>query len=161
MTDSPLSQYLRLLRTSHNYKQEDLAKSLGITRANYSHYENARLIPPTDILYKISNFYSIPLDDLFKLTVMSIEDRKGEAASVKPSAKPKAGSGSKDINPDFERMLKTFLSECSDMTDKELNKWATVEDREILFHYHSLSDQNKRNILYFLRILSIMDGMKK
>ena len=76
MSDTPLSQYLRLLRANHEYKQDDIAKYLGITRATYSHYENARLIPPTDSLYKLSAFYKVSLSKLVKLAIMSSNNGK-------------------------------------------------------------------------------------
>ena len=68
MSDSPLSQYLRMLRTQNNYTQDELAKYLGVTRSTYSHYENARLMPPTDSLYKLSAFYKISLSKLIRLS---------------------------------------------------------------------------------------------
>jgi transcriptional regulator with XRE-family HTH domain len=154
MTDSPLAQYLRLLRTTHDYKQDELASFLGITRANYSHYENARLIPPTDILCKIASFYDIPTDELIQLTLLSIEERKGEPVK-------KSRSRENDASHSFNQVLKAFLSKTADMPDKDLNKWVTADDREIIYHYHILSKQNKRLLKYILRIMSIMDKTAK
>lgn len=147
MADSPLGKYLRLQRTTHNYTQDDLANALSITRGNYSHYENARLIPPTDVLCRIAAFYDAPVDELLKLTLMSLDERDGKDSGKKPVPKLRTSG--------FEPLLDGFLNECADMKKEDLNQWVTVEDREVLYHYHNLSRSNKDLLLSILRILAI------
>ncbi len=156
MADSPLAQYLRLLRTSHDLKQDDVAQKLGVKRANYSHYENARLIPPTEVLCSIASFYDIPIDELLRLTLMSLEERKASGKEGDSESRS-AVKASKITYSGFESLLKDFLNECTDMKNIDLNQWVTVEDREVLYHYHKLSKSNKQLLLSILRILAISD----
>ncbi len=155
MSDSPLSQYLRMLRTQNNYTQDELAKYLGVTRSTYSHYENARLMPPTDSLYKLSAFYKISLSKLIRLSVLSSgkgnEDIKAAEYVI----------SDEDMEFQFEKLYKDFLDECSDMTSNELNKWTTIEDREIVYYYHQLSGHDKRLMNYFLKLALLKDTSRK
>ncbi len=157
MLDSPLSKYLRLLRTTHENTQDDLAKALGVTRANYSHYENARLIPPTEIICKIAAFYDAPIDELLKLTLMSLEERK-DTGNNDTLTDPVIDDNKQFMESGFEKILKSFLDECTDMKNVDLNKWVTIEDREVIFHFHKLSRDNKKLLLSILRIMAITDN---
>ncbi|MBP7348013.1 MAG: helix-turn-helix transcriptional regulator [Butyrivibrio sp.] len=64
-----LAQYLRLLRESHENTQDELASMLGVTRQTYSHYENCRLVPSTETLYRIAVFYDIPIEKMIRIAV--------------------------------------------------------------------------------------------
>ena len=64
-----LAQYLRLLRESHENTQDELASMLGVTRQTYSHYENCRLVPSTETLYKIAVFYGISIEKMIRIAV--------------------------------------------------------------------------------------------
>ena len=146
MSDTPLSKYIRMLRTDKDLNQQELAKILGVTRATYSHYETARIIPPTDTLYKLSNYYKVSLSRLIRLAVLSLgeENRENRSAEYVIS--------DNDISLEFDSLYKSFLDECADMSPKELGKWASIEDREIIFYYHRLSDHDKRLFYYFLKL---------
>ena len=146
MSDTPLSQYLRMLRNSKEYTQDDLAKYLGVTRSTYSHYENSRLIPPTDSLYKLSAFYKVSLSKLVKLSVLS--SGKGNE-SIKSAEYVLTDE---DIEFRFDNMYSDFLKECSDMSASQLSKWMSIEDREMVYYYHQLSGRDKRLMNYFLRL---------
>ena len=155
MSDTPLSQYLRLLRTQTDYTQDDLAQYLGVTRSTYSHYENARLMPPTDSLYKLSAFYKISLSKLVRLSVLS---------SGKGNESLKAAEyviSDEDMEFQFEKLYQEFLDECSDMSPSQLNKWATIEDREIVHYYHQLSGHDKRLMYYFMKIALLKDSRER
>lgn len=149
MSDTPLSQYLRLLRSNHGYKQDDLANYLGITRGTYSHYENARLIPPTDSLYMLSAFYKVSLSKLVKLSIMSSNKNKNTPHATEYI------TSTEEMENKFDLIYKDFLNECADMSLEELNKWLTIEDREIAYYYHKLSGQNKRMLNYILRMMIV------
>ena len=64
-----LAQYLRLLRESHENTQDELASMLGVTRQTYSHYENCRLVPSTETLYKIAVYYGISIEKMIRIAV--------------------------------------------------------------------------------------------
>ncbi len=149
MSDTPLSQYLRLLRSSHEYTQDDLAKYLGITRATYSHYENARLIPPTDALYKLSAFYKVSLGKLVRLSVISSAKRNEDIKAAEYVI------SDEDIEYNLDMLYKDFLANCSDMTPKQLNKWITIDDRELVYNYHRLSGREKRLMSHFMKMTVI------
>ena len=61
-----LSDYLKQLRKSHYYKQEDIASRLRISRQTYSHYETGRIQPSVKILYKLAQIYGISRDSFFE-----------------------------------------------------------------------------------------------
>lgn len=62
--------YTRLkdLREDKDLTQEQLAKMLNITQQAYSNYENEKRELPYDIMIKISLFYNVSLDYIFKLS---------------------------------------------------------------------------------------------
>lgn len=157
MSDSPLSQYIRMLRTNSDLNQDDIAKYLGVTRGTYSHYENDRLMPPTDALYKLSAYYKISLSKLIRLAVLSMgkdnEDKRASEYVISDD----------DLTLEFDSLYSDFLGECSDMSPKELSKWLSVEDRELIYYYHQLSGRDKRLFTYFLKlaVLSSFDNKEK
>jgi transcriptional regulator with XRE-family HTH domain len=57
-----LGNRLRQLRGKRT--QSEVAKILGITRARYSHYENGRNEPDTEMLQKIADYYKVSVDYL-------------------------------------------------------------------------------------------------
>jgi transcriptional regulator with XRE-family HTH domain len=44
--------------------QEEVAKAIGISRARYSHYENERSEPDSEILQKLADYYKVTIDYL-------------------------------------------------------------------------------------------------
>ena len=66
-----ISKYLRLLRKSNNYTQDDLAKELGISRQAVSKWETGMTIPELEILLKISKLYDITINDILEPKVQS------------------------------------------------------------------------------------------
>lgn len=58
--------YLKQLRKDAGLSQEDVAKSLGVSRQTYCNYENGvRKMSPA-MLLRVSNFYNISTDDLLR-----------------------------------------------------------------------------------------------
>lgn len=53
---------IRLLRNRRNLSQEELAKSLFITQATLSYYEQGIRDIPSSILIKISNHFNVSID---------------------------------------------------------------------------------------------------
>lgn len=129
MTETPLSSYLRMLRTHKNLKQDDLAKLLGVSRAAYSHYETARVLPSTDSLRVLADYYKVPLGKLARLSGLDFCTEKSKTSIKKQDSKV---------------LYCEFLKECSDMKPEELFKWMSIKDRELVYYYHKMTDRDKR-----------------
>lgn len=52
------------LRDSDNLTQDQFGQLINISRSGVCHYETERNTPPLYILIKISNLYSLTLDEL-------------------------------------------------------------------------------------------------
>lgn len=59
-----LPEYLKQLRKSQHYRQEDVASHLHISRQTYSHYETGRIKPSIIVLYQLAKFYGVSADDI-------------------------------------------------------------------------------------------------
>lgn len=59
-----LPEYLKQLRKSRHYRQEDIASHLHIARQTYSHYETGRVRPSIQVLYQLAKFYEVSTDDI-------------------------------------------------------------------------------------------------
>ena len=152
MEKNALSAYLKMARKNAGYQQEEIATQLGITRATYSHYENSRIVPPTEALYKLSEIYHVPVDHLMKLSITKQED------SSAPEEEKNAASstGNDDISDDIDALYSGFLNKCSKMSNDELNRWVTVEDRELIYYYHKLNARDKRIVNSFMKSIVLM-----
>lgn len=53
---------LRELRDEKDLTQTEIAKMLGMSQTGYSKYETGENDIPTDVLIKLSNFYSTSID---------------------------------------------------------------------------------------------------
>lgn len=60
-----IGKKLKELRIQQNLTQETLSNLLGISRVNYTRYENDKVRPDYETLIKIADFYDVSLDDLF------------------------------------------------------------------------------------------------
>ena len=61
-----ISRYLKFLRKSYNYTQEDLAKKLDISRQAISKWETGTTIPDLEVLIKISKLYDMTINDILE-----------------------------------------------------------------------------------------------
>lgn len=59
-----MKEILKSERLKRNFTQEQLAKSLNITRAAYSMYELGTNVPPVDVLSRIADLYGVSVDYL-------------------------------------------------------------------------------------------------
>lgn len=73
------STNIKLLRKNRKLSQEDVAKSLGLTRSSYSGYENGVAEPSLENLIRISDYYKIPLDDLIKKDLSKLSETEWNA----------------------------------------------------------------------------------
>lgn len=48
-----------------NRTQDDIAKSLRISRSSYQMYENGKRIPRDTVKVKLAKFYNVPVSSLF------------------------------------------------------------------------------------------------
>ena len=56
------------LREENNLRQEDVAKSIGITQRKYSYIETGTQLLSEEIIIKLSDFYKVSSDYILKLT---------------------------------------------------------------------------------------------
>lgn len=149
MSDTPLSKYMKMLRKKHGYTQADIAKRLGITRSNYSHYETAFSQPPNDILDGLSKVYEVPLINLVKLSAISGKESKQDIRS------DSIFSGIVgDLVPLTEDPLYIdFIRNCPEMDDKKLRDWISFKDMEMIYNFHKLSPQNRHIAMNIIKVL--------
>ncbi|MGP3640400.1 helix-turn-helix domain-containing protein [Lentilactobacillus hilgardii] len=77
MPERQIGERLKALRSELNKTQEEIAKSIGLSRAQYSHFENNRNEPDSSTLVKLANFYQVSTDYLLGNTI----DRNGHTPS--------------------------------------------------------------------------------
>ncbi len=65
---------LKLLRKRKKMSQEDVAKSLSLTRSSYSGYENNVAQPSLENLILLSDFFKISVDDILKKDFSSFNE---------------------------------------------------------------------------------------
>lgn len=80
MEEKKIAERLRLIRTEHNLKQEDLAKVLGIDRSAYSGYETGRTKLSVRNLCALADIYNVSLSTLIG------RNEKDEVVRVKSSS---------------------------------------------------------------------------
>ena len=56
---------LRIFRAIHNLTQEELADKLGVTRHTIIAIENERYDPSLGLAFKMSDFFNVPIDEIF------------------------------------------------------------------------------------------------
>lgn len=52
-----ISKNLRILRKRNSMTQEEVAKKINTSQANYAHYENSKNLIPTTFLYSLTLVY--------------------------------------------------------------------------------------------------------
>ncbi|CAH0120979.1 MULTISPECIES: helix-turn-helix domain-containing protein [unclassified Paenibacillus] len=71
---------LRQLRMNRNISQEEVARTIGITRSAYSHYEINNRQPVYETLLKLAAFYDVSLD--YIVSGVSSRPDAGEANEI-------------------------------------------------------------------------------
>lgn len=59
-----LCERIKTERNEKNATQDDVAKILGISRANYGYYENGKSLPPLDKLLALARYFGVSVDYL-------------------------------------------------------------------------------------------------
>ena len=58
---------IKVLRKNKNLRQEDLAKTLGVTRQTIIAIENNKYDPTLELAIKISEFFETSVNEIFQL----------------------------------------------------------------------------------------------
>ena len=148
MGNTPLGNYLRMLRKEKGLKQEDLADMLGIIRGAYSHYENGRTKPTLEGLRILADYYEVPLEKLARLAGIHFEDADFDLAGQTSKAQVN------DKLNESGKMYLQFLKDCSNMSKDELSHWITAEDKELVYYCHKLSDRDKQILINMAKIMA-------
>ncbi len=53
------------IRKERGIKQEDFAKSMGVSRQTISSLENGRYNPSINLAYKIAKYFGLSIEDVF------------------------------------------------------------------------------------------------
>lgn len=69
---------LKIVRKRKKMSQEEVAMALGFTRSTYSGYENGVAQPSIENLVVLSDFYSIPIDELIKKDLATFSESEWE-----------------------------------------------------------------------------------
>ena len=85
---SKFSERLHELRRQKGLNQDDLAVSLGISRATISDYERERSEPNIETLIRIAAFFGISIDDLTGNVHRLSEKKQSEKTAKSPSNSP-------------------------------------------------------------------------
>ena len=153
-----LAQYLRLLRESHENTQDELASMLGVTRQTYSHYENCRLVPSTETLYRIAVFYGIPIEKMIRIAV----DNKLDGQLIAEDSP----SYDSDMISDQAGHVKTLArhqaySEFLDALSKSNRKPKDLAMEEIRFYFEHLCQEDQELIRELLQSLYMASNNRK
>lgn len=158
MSETRFSAYIRLLRESKGLHQKDVASKLGITRATYSHYENARLTPPADAFYKLGKMYNVSIEKLIRLSLIPLNPKND------PYFDPEGITLNDDIFADSENESKTqgdyieiiqkisnihndFLIKLNNKSSKDFAKELSSDDKELIYYYHKLPNNMQQVVL--------------
>lgn len=124
---------LKSLRSNLGKTQEEIAKSLGLSRAAYSHFENGRNEPDYDTLKKISEYFHVSTDYLLGRTDDPLPVRDVD----------------QDLHDehDYHKELDAFLS------DDEMSS--------MFYNYENWTEEEKRNLLNILKGQEALRQMNK
>ena len=136
MSNEKLAQKLRELRKVNNYTQDYVAEVLGVVRQTYSHYETGKRTPDTNALYKLAGLYNISIDDLMHLTIDIDRNVSYDAPTPTQTSNDLAG----------------FLEYFNDPANKKKYMFNTNLERELLFYFDKISEQDKKEIIEFTKI---------
>lgn len=136
MNNKLLPQKLKELRKINNYTQDYVAEVLGVVRQTYSHYETGKRTPDAEALYKLAGLYNISIDDLMHLT-MNVDRNISYDAPVPTQS-----------STDLAEYLEFF----NDPANKKKYQFNTNLEREMLFYFDKISEEDKKEIIEFTKI---------
>ena len=123
MPNIQLTNNLKYLRKSRKLNQDELGRTLNISRQAYSNYENNKRTPDLDTLMSLSKFYQVTLDQLVNY------DLSNQPSTIS------------------ENQVPYFLS-----LDIETGNtiYLTKEETELITKFRSLPDDTKQILYGFL-----------
>lgn len=74
-TEATLARTLKILRAMDGYTQEDVARAIGTSVTNISHWETGLKVPRPEWLTALAKFYGVEVGNLFGVKV---EKKKGK-----------------------------------------------------------------------------------
>lgn len=134
MDEKKLGLYLKELRKSYGYTQEYVASHLDVSRQAYSHYETNRALPSNDAFYKIANLYSIPIEPLIELSVLSDESFHYGASAAEQDE------------------LSTFLDYINDKHNAKKLQHLSRKEKELLYYFNNIVSKDQNEIIEILKI---------
>lgn len=97
------------LRENHEYKQETIAKYLGVVQQTYSNYEKGHTSLPLDYLVKLTKFYNVSADFLLGLTTFQKPSSEMEKIYAQGKTLGEIASALVTLSADKRKMLLDFL----------------------------------------------------
>lgn len=102
-------EIIRNLREDHEYKQETIAKYLGVVQQTYSNYEKGHTSLPLDYLVKLTKFYNVSADFLLGLTTFQKPSSEMEKIYAQGKTLGEIASALVTLSADKRRLLLDFL----------------------------------------------------
>lgn len=102
-------EIIRNLRENHEYKQETIAKYLGVVQRTYSNYEKGHTSLPLDYLVKLTKFYNVSADFLLGLTTFQKPSSEMEKIYAQGKTLGEIASALVTLSADKRKMLLDFL----------------------------------------------------
>ena len=159
-----LAKYLRALRESHENTQDELAEMLGVTRQTYSHYENCRLMPSTEALYRIAVYYHVPIEKMILIAVSEVTEIQGIEAlqMIEEDSWTYAKCGRKDgISIRLTEARSIAYDEFINSISSIKRKLQDLSLEEIEFYYSHLEPDDQETIRALMQKLYIVSNRRK
>ena len=129
LESNKIGEKLKELRIAHNLKQIDIAAAIDVKQATYSQYETGKRTPSSLILYKISSFYGLSVDDLLHLCVDLDDNIFFDAKAPSPSG----------------------VEEEEFLRFSRINRYASLsrQEKRLLFYFSKLDELKQNEIIDF------------
>ncbi len=125
------NEILKTLRTNSNYKQEDVARYLGISRPAYTNYEIGKREPDFSTLTKLATYFEVSADYLLGETDNPTPPNKTALSNFEAAKKLQEELSKIDIDIEKEGELETilnFIDTNKEMLKKLMNKeWYEIK----------------------------------
>jgi transcriptional regulator with XRE-family HTH domain len=146
MSDFPNT--LRSLRNEKNYRQEDIAEVLGLSKQVISNYENGLREPSFDILIKLSEFFNVSTDYLLGRTIFKNSSEEKALAFDSDSS-----NEASEFSIKIYRKLRACLEKAQYFYKEKMNRYDDEGCGELFF---CIYEKLNNDIELFDRILDIL-----
>lgn len=155
-----LAKYLRALRESHENTQDELAEMLGVTRQTYSHYENCRLMPSTEALYRIAVFYHVPIEKMILIAVSDAAEIQSSEMVEENSESYARSRGKDEISIKLTEARSIAYDEFINSISSIKRKLQDLSLEEIEFYYSHLETDDQETIRALMQKLYIVSNRR-